>query len=108
MRRIPTTLFSLTLGLLPLALTTVAACAAQGQSPLATPVVSAGLCAGDGLGRFVGQPATAELGRDILRQTGASSLRWVAEGMMVTMEFRQERVTVHLDRSNRVKRAVCG
>lgn len=108
MQRIANTLFSLTLGLVPLALTTVAACAAQGPSPVAPPAAATGLCAGEGLGRFIGRPATAEVGREILRQSGASTLRWVAEGMMVTMEFRGERVTVHLDRSNRVQRAVCG
>jgi hypothetical protein len=106
-QRLGNGVFSASLGLIPLAVMTVAACASQAQSPVAAPS-GGGLCAGDGLGRFVGQNATAQLGADILRQSGASTLRWVPDGTMVTMEFRGERVTVHLDRSNRVERAVCG
>lgn len=108
MRRLGTGVFSLSLGLVPLAVMTVAACASQAQSPVAARPSGSGLCVGDGLGRFAGQSASSALGSEILRQSGASTLRWVPDGMMVTMEFRGERVTVHLDRSNRVVHAVCG
>lgn len=107
-QRIGTGLFSLSLGFVPLAVMTIAACASQAQPPVAAPRSGSGLCVPDRLGGFVGQPASAGLGADILRQSGASTLRWVPEGTMITMEFRGERVTVHLDRSNRVERAVCG
>lgn len=107
MQRLGNGVFSLSLGLVPLAVMTVAACASQAQSPTVTPS-RGGLCAPDGLGRFAGQAATRALGAEILRQSGAATLRWVPEGTMVTMEFRGERVTVHLDGSNRVERAVCG
>ena len=107
MQRLGNGVFSLSLGLVPLAVMTVAACASQAQSPVARPSGS-GLCVAGGLGKFTGQPASSQLGAEILRESGASTLRWVPEGTMVTMEFRGERVTVHLDRSNRVERAVCG
>lgn len=65
-------------------------------------------CRGDGLAAFTGQEATADLGARMLAQTGARHLRWVADGMMVTMDFRSDRLTVYLDNANRVERASCG
>ena len=59
-------------------------------------------------GRFVGQQASAELGDQMLRESGARVIRWVAHGMMVTMDFRADRLTVRLDPSNRVISATCG
>ena len=106
-QRLGNGVFSLSLGLVPLAVMTVAACASQAQSPVARPAPG-GLCAAEGLGRFAGQPASSQLGAEILRESGASTLRWVPDGTMVTMEFNERRVTVHLDRSSRVERAVCG
>src|SRR5688572_27932170 len=60
---------------------------------------------GDG---FVGQVATAELGARLLAQSGARTLRWVAHGSMITMEFSPSRLTVHLDAGGRVERVSCG
>lgn len=65
-------------------------------------------CRADDAARFAGQPATADLGQAILSATGAATLRWVQPGQMVTMDFRADRVTVHLDAGNRVTRVVCG
>jgi hypothetical protein len=66
------------------------------------------ICRNQGLAAFVGQPATQELGERMLAATGARHLRWVAHGMMVTMDFSPERLTVFLDAANRVERASCG
>ncbi|WP_118857070.1 I78 family peptidase inhibitor [Sphingomonas mesophila] len=90
----------LLLGIAPL---TLAACATQAQ-----PSAGTGLCAPNGLERFVGKTRSETLAAEIKRQSGATTLRWVPEGTMVTMDFRGERVTVHLDRANRVERVVCG
>lgn len=65
-------------------------------------------CRNEALTQFVGQQASEELGRQMLRASGARTLRWVAKGMMVTMEFSPERITIYLDESNRVERASCG
>ena len=102
-------LFHVLLGLLPLAVTTIAACSSQAQSPLAVPGGGgSGLCAANNLDQFFGRTRSEQLGSEIRRQSGATTIRWVPEGTMVTMDFRGERVTVHLDGSNRVRRAVCG
>jgi len=65
-------------------------------------------CRRDALASFVGQPATQDLGARMLAASGARTLRWVAKGMMVTMEYRGDRLTVHLDANSRVERANCG
>lgn len=66
------------------------------------------VCQNDRLGQFVGRPATAELGAEIMRVSGARNLQWIAAGTMVTMDFRQDRVRVSLDEQNKVQRVSCG
>ena len=85
----------------------VAGCAVAQPIPVhgATPGYA---CSNAGLERFVGQPATAALGSEMLRVSGARVLRWLQPGQIVTMEFSPERLTVHLDSSNRVESASCG
>ena len=56
----------------------------------------------------VGRPATAELGAQLLARSGARTLRWVAHGMMVTMDYQPSRLTVYLDPQNQVERLSCG
>ena len=84
----------------------VAACAPAGPPPMIGP--PPGICRGDALPSFIGQQATQELGSRMLAATGARNLRWVARGMMVTMDYSDQRLTVYLDASNRVERASCG
>ena len=69
---------------------------------------SAQLCRPESLARFVGQPATQELGAEMQRVSGARHLQWVAHGTMVTMDFSPERLRVFLTADNRVERASCG
>jgi hypothetical protein len=87
-------------------LLTLAACATAPAPPaVAGPGAT---CRNEGLAAFVGKPATKELGAQMLATSGARALRWVEKGMMVTMDFRDDRLTVHLDAANRVERAICG
>jgi hypothetical protein len=89
-----------------LPLLALAACATVPADPLVA--WPAGTCRNDALASFVGQPATPALAKQMLAASGARALRWVAKGMMVTMEFREDRLTVYLDAANRVERASCG
>ena len=41
------------------------------------------------------------------RETGARTLRWVQPGMAVTMDYRDDRLTVYAGRRNMVERASC-
>ena len=70
--------------------------------------VTGGVCKDDGLGSFVGRDATTETGAELLKQSGATALRWVPKGSMVTMDFREDRVTVYLDDNNKIERVNCG
>jgi len=81
----------------------LAACATAAPPP---PVDgSGGVCRKDGLAVFAGRPATAEVGAEIMRVSGARALRWIGPGMMVTMEYREDRVSVWLMASPNIERA---
>ena len=67
-----------------------------------------GVCRSDSLTRFVGREATSEIGSEILSASGAKVLRWVQPGMAVTMDFREDRVTVWIVAANRIERVNCG
>lgn len=84
------------------------ACATTAAEPPVGDRSSGMACHGDNLAQFTGRPASQELGAEMLRVSGAAKLRWVAKGMMVTMEYREDRLTVWLTEDNRVERANCG
>ena len=92
--------------LIPLTLLPLAACATMSAEEPA--VMGQGECRNEGLDRFIGQPATAEVGAEMLRVSGAKNLQWIQSGMMVTMEFRSDRLRVNLDANNRIERPRCG
>lgn len=64
-------------------------------------------CNDSNIQQFVGRQATAELGAEMQRVSGAAIVRWVPHGTMITMEYRSDRLTVYLDRNNRVERISC-
>lgn len=57
---------------------------------------------------FIGQVATSEVGARLLRASGARTIRWVQPGMQVTMDYREDRLTVRLASNNRIVTARCG
>lgn len=65
-------------------------------------------CDASGLQSLVGRTATVELGAEAMRRSGARSLRWIQPGDAVTMDYRFDRLNVHLDDRNRVERFTCG
>lgn len=79
----------------------VAACAT-------VPDQSLGACSVDGLNDLVGRQASAELGADAMRRSRATRLRWIQPGDVVTMDYSESRLNIHLDSRNRVERIVCG
>jgi hypothetical protein len=94
--------------------TVLAACAtAPAAEPQAEPEPpvrgeSGYVCRSEGLTLFAGQEATSAVGQEILRVSGARRVRWVQPGMMVTMDYREDRVTVWLASGNRIERVNCG
>ena len=72
------------------------------------PPEPSGQCNAGRLSDLVGRPATAELGAEALRRSGALRLRWIRPGDVVTMDFSPQRLNVHLDAGGRVERFACG
>lgn len=66
------------------------------------------ICHAEGSGQFVGAAATAANGNAIMRATGAAVLRWARPGVMLTMDFRQDRVTVRTGPDGRITAISCG
>jgi len=85
-----------------------AASACASANPPDGPPSMGGSCRSEGLGQFTGQRASAQLGSDMLRVSGARVIRWVPLGGAVTMDFSPARLTVQLDGANRVQSANCG
>lgn len=63
------------------------------------------LMAADG---FIGRTASTELGGEMMKMSGATTLQWIPHGTAVTMEFRPDRLRVYLDSDNRITKHVCG
>jgi hypothetical protein len=92
-------------------LLSLAACATAQPDPLIVPPAdgeTAATCRADALAAFTGQPRSDALAKSILAASGAKTIRWVAYGMMVTMDYRDDRVTVWLNAANRIDRVSCG
>jgi hypothetical protein len=72
------------------------------------PPEPAGRCGTDRLSGLLGRPASAGLGTEAQRLSGAARLRWIRPGDVVTMDFSPQRLNVHLDAQNRFARFACG
>jgi hypothetical protein len=88
----------------------LAACSTA-PAPADTPVhgVTPGhKCQSAGTDQFVGQIGNSETGAAIKRVSNAAVLRWAPPGVMLTMDFREDRVTVWLDAANTITKIRCG
>ncbi|MFL6764459.1 MAG: I78 family peptidase inhibitor [Sphingomicrobium sp.] len=65
-------------------------------------------CLTEGTGRFVGQPGTSKTGAAIKRVSRAAVLRWAPPGYMLTMDYREDRVTVYFGPDRKVTKISCG
>lgn len=74
----------------------------------ASAVPNDGKCRNVSLDSFTGRIGNAATGAEMLRLTGARTIRWVQPGQMVTMEFNPQRLTVHLATGFIIQRASCG
>ncbi|AWH27534.1 MULTISPECIES: I78 family peptidase inhibitor [Stenotrophomonas] len=65
-------------------------------------------CRPEALEAFTGKTADEATIKKLVADSGARNARVVKPGMAVTMDFRQDRVTVQVDAQNRIERASCG
>lgn len=96
-----------------LAILPLAACSHAGSSTAheTTPPSAADgphECQPDKLEAFTGKTADEATVKQLVSASGARNARVVKPGMAVTMDFRQDRVTVQVDAQNRIERASCG
>ena len=86
----------------------LAACA---TAPAQTPVhgeTPGHTCKTEGTDRFIGHTRTDQSALDIKRASNAAVLRWAPPGVMLTMDYRADRVTVWLDPANKITQIKCG
>jgi hypothetical protein len=87
----------------------LAACSSSETPPASTPPPPAeATCNADAVQSLVGQTATAEIGGQLLKGSGATTLRWVPPRTAVTMDFRPDRLTVSYDDALKIERISCG
>lgn len=72
------------------------------------PVRNPGSCDASKAQALIGKARSKELGADALRLAGARALRWIAPGTMVTMDYREDRLNLHVDERGRVTKVACG
>jgi hypothetical protein len=58
--------------------------------------------------KLLGRTRSAELGAEALRLSGATALRWIAPGAMVTMDYRENRLNLRVDPNDRLVKIDCG
>jgi hypothetical protein len=76
--------------------------------PPAEPPSPQAACTDTGLGHFVGQAASEDVGTQMLAVSGAKTLRWGPPGAAMTMDFRPDRLTVAYDENMLILSARCG
>jgi hypothetical protein len=96
-----------------LMLLTPALLAACSTAPAATPVVVHGetpghICVEGAADNYIGQAGSEITGKSIQDATKAAVLRWAPPNVMLTMDYRADRVTVWLDEANKITKIRCG
>jgi hypothetical protein len=57
---------------------------------------------------LVGRGRSAELKAEAMRLTGARTMRWIEPDSVVTQDYREDRLNIHVDSDNKVIRFNCG
>ena len=87
----------------------LSACATGGTDNPAPPSPPSEMtCDASGLQDHVGHTVSASSGATLLELSGARVLRWVPPRTAVTMDFREDRLTVSYDDEMRITRISCG
>jgi hypothetical protein len=82
--------------------------AATPDAPLVHGETPGHSCVEDGAARFIGHSRSEATGAAILAASNAAVIRWAPPGVMLTMDYRADRVTVTLDTANKITKIRCG
>ena len=94
--------------ILLLAPSLLAACSTAPAAPIVHGQTPGHTCKADGTSQFIGQTRTDKVAGAIKHVSNAAVLRWAPPGVMLTMDYREDRVTVHLDAANKITEIRCG
>lgn len=86
----------------------LAACSTAPAEPLVHGVTPGHKCNANGTDKFVGLPGTVATGQAILRASNAAVLRVAQPNTILTMDYREDRVTIWLDQARKVTKIRCG
>jgi hypothetical protein len=84
------------------------ACSTAPAAPVVHGETPGHTCQDSGTDQFIGQAGTSEAASAIMRVTHAAVLRWAPPEVMLTMDFRADRVTVWLGPENKITKLRCG
>ena len=65
-------------------------------------------CNSTNLGSLIGKPQSADIVEEAKRLSGAKTVRFLTPDMMVTQEFRADRLNLHLGTDGNIGSARCG
>jgi hypothetical protein len=86
----------------------LAACSTAPAQPVVHGETPGHTCKTEGTYQFVGQTRSESVGAEIKGVSNAAVLRWAPPGVMLTMDYRADRVTVWLDSANKITKLRCG
>jgi hypothetical protein len=94
-----------------LLLTALAGCTAAAAPAGEPPIPERGTgrtCDGAKAQALLGRKRSEAVGAEAMRLSGGRALRWIPIGTMVTMEYRPDRLNLHLGPSGEVVKIDCG
>jgi hypothetical protein len=65
-------------------------------------------CDASGAQSLIGQGKSDALGTEALKRTGTGTIRWIAPGQPVTMDYRTDRLNIEVDANEITTRITCG
>lgn len=86
----------------------LAACSTAPADPPIHGVTPRHKCQMEGTDQFIGKTQSRSTGAAIKRVSHAAVLRWAPVGVMLTMDYREDRVTVHLGPDRKITVIKCG
>ena len=86
----------------------LAACSTAPADPPIHGVTPGHKCQTEGTDQFIGKSESNSTGEAIKHVSHAAVLRWAPPGVMLTMDYREDRVTVHLGPDKKITEIKCG
>jgi len=84
------------------------ACSTAPAQPVVHGETPGHVCKTDGTDQFIGQTRSDAVGNAVKKESNAAVLLWAPPGVMLTMDYRSDRVTVWLDPAGKITQIKCG